>query len=197
MVLIRFWHRNRRHSWPVGQWRSEGMLGRILKVEQKVRKGIVRIGKKKMLGRILKVEKKVRKSVVRTLLGRLRLFGNGKTRLLFGRLWNAVIKWKWSTAKKVRSYSDNDTLSSLVHCSTDRWTISVFKNMFDNFFVIIGNGEINHTGIKCRGGQNHRQQIVAGEIFVQLSFVFLSSQIMPHFVTKFVYETFQVRFVFC
>ena len=63
---------------------------------------------------------------------------------------------------------------------------SVFENIFDNFFVIIGNGEFNHTGIKCRGGQNHRQQIVAGE----LSFVFLSSQIMPHFVTKFVYETF-------
>ena len=39
-------------------------------------------------------------------------------------------------------------------------------------------------------GQNHRQQIVAGEIFFQLAFVFLSSQIMPHFVTKFVYETF-------
>ena len=67
---------------------------------------------------------------------------------------------------------------------------SVFENIFDNFFVIIVNGEFNHTGIKCRGGQNHRQQIVAGEIFFQLSFVFLSLQIMPHFVTKFVYETF-------
>ena len=47
-----------------------------------------------------------------------------KTRLLFGRLWNAVIKWKWSTATKVRSYSDSGTLSLLVHCSTDRWTIA-------------------------------------------------------------------------
>ena len=45
-TFIRFWHRNRRHSWPVGQWRSEGMLDRILKVEKKVRKGLVRIGKK-------------------------------------------------------------------------------------------------------------------------------------------------------
>ena len=32
-------------------------------------------------------------------------------------------------------------------------------------------------------------------IFYQLSFVSLSSQIMPHFVTKFVHETFEVRFV--
>ena len=31
--------------------------------------------------------------------------------------------------------------------------------------------------------------------FFQLSSVSLSSQIMPHFVTKFVYETFEVRFV--
>ena len=69
------------------------MQGHIVKVEKKVRKGVVRIGKK-MIGRILKVEKKVRRSVVRTLLGRLSLFGNGKTRLLFGRVWNAVIKWK-------------------------------------------------------------------------------------------------------
>ena len=80
--------------------------------------------KKKMLGRILKVVKKVRRSVVRTLLRRLWLFRNGKTRLLFGRVWNAVIKWKWRTEKKVRSYSDNGTLSPLVHCSTDRWTIA-------------------------------------------------------------------------
>ena len=99
--FIRFWHRNRRHSWPVGQWRSEGMLGRILKVE-----------------------KKVRRSVVRTLLGRLWLFGNRKNRLLFGRLWNAVIKWNRSTAKKLPSYSDYGTLSPLVHCSTDQWTIA-------------------------------------------------------------------------
>ena len=34
---------------------------------------------------------------------------------------------------------------------------SVFENIFDNFCVIIGNGEFNHTGVKCRGGQNHRQ----------------------------------------
>ena len=49
----------------------------------------------------------MRRSVVRiekkTLLERLWLFGNVKTRLLFVRLWTAVIKWKWSTAKKVRS----------------------------------------------------------------------------------------------
>ena len=30
----------------------------------------------------------------------------------------------------------------------------MFENIFDNCFVIIGNGEFNHTGIKCRGGQN-------------------------------------------
>ena len=41
---------------------------------------------------------------------------------------------------------------------------SVFEKIFDIFFVIIGNGELNHTGIKCRGGQNQRQQTVAGEI---------------------------------
>ena len=42
---------------------------------------------------------------------------------------------------------------------------SVFENIFDNCFVIIGNGEFNHTWIKFRGGQNHRQQIVAGDFF--------------------------------
>ena len=71
-------------------------------------------------------------------------------------------------------------------CTEHNLRRSVFENIFDNFFVIIGNGEFNHTEIKCRGGQNHRQHIVAAE----LSLVFLSLQIMPHFVTKFVYETF-------
>ena len=97
MNFTRLWHWKRRLSWPVGQWKSEGMLSRIVKVEKKVRKSVVKIKKK-------------------TLLGRLELFEKGKNRLLFGRLWNAVIKWKWSTATKVRSYSDNGTLSPLVHC---------------------------------------------------------------------------------
>ena len=39
--------------------------------------------RKILLGRILKVEKKVKRSVVRIWLGRLWLFGNGKSRLLF------------------------------------------------------------------------------------------------------------------
>ena len=95
-----------------GPWKSEGMLGRILKVEKKVRKSVIKIEKK-------------------PLLGRLWLFGKGKNRLLFGCLWNAVIKWKWSTATKVRSYSDNGTLSLLVHCSTDRWTIAYGTQLHD------------------------------------------------------------------
>ena len=101
-IFIPLWYSKRRLSWPVGQWKSEGMLGRILKVE--------------------KSEEKRCKNRKKTLLGRLCFFGNGKTRLLFGCLWNAVMKWKWSTATKVRLYSDNGILSPLVHCSTERWT---------------------------------------------------------------------------
>ena len=93
-----------------------------------------------------KSRKKVRKSVVKiekkTLLGCLWVFGKGKNRLLFGRLWNAVIKWKWSTAAKVRSYSDNGTLSPLVHCNTDRWTIAYRTQLHDvqclkTFMIIV------------------------------------------------------------
>ena len=47
LYFIRFSQRNRRHSWRVGQWRREGMQGRIVKVEKKMRKGVTRIGKKK------------------------------------------------------------------------------------------------------------------------------------------------------
>ena len=43
----------------------------------------------------------------RTLLGRLWLFGKGKNRLLFGRLWNAVIT---SRHKMEMKYSDKGTL---------------------------------------------------------------------------------------
>ena len=103
----------------------------------------------------------------RTLLGRLWLFGKGKNRFLFGRLWNAVIT---SRHKMEMKYSDKGTLVQrqryplpslwlqywpMNHCvrnTTSRR--SVFENIFDNCFVIIGNGEFNHTGIKCRGGQN-------------------------------------------
>ena len=38
IYFIRLWHWKRRLSWPVGQWKSEGMLGRILKVGKKARK---------------------------------------------------------------------------------------------------------------------------------------------------------------
>ena len=44
--------------------------------------------------------------------------------------------------------------------------------------------EFNHTGIQCRGGQ------INLVFLFQLSFVSLSLQIMPHFVTKTVRETF-------
>ena len=157
--FIRLWHWKRRLSWPVGKWKSEGMLGRVLKVEKKVRNSVVKIEKK-------------------TLLGRLWLFGEGKNRLLFGRLWNAVIKWKWSTATTVPSplsftavcdvrlrdksrkgtffrtlwiYTDS---SAVRHHRLQYWPMnaygtqlsrrSVFENIFDNCFVIIGNGEFNH-----------------------------------------------------
>ena len=117
-----------------------------------------------------KSRKKVRKSVLKIEkknLGRLWLFGKGKNRLLFGRLWNAVITSRHQMEIK---YSDKGTLVQrqryplpsrslqyrpMNHCvrnATSRR--SVFANIFDNFFVIIGNGEFNHTGIKCRGGQN-------------------------------------------
>ena len=81
------------------------------------------------------------KNIKKTILVRLRLFEKGKKRLFFGRLWNAGIKWKWSTATKVRSYSDNGTLSPLVHCSTDRWTIAYGTQLHDvqclKMFLII------------------------------------------------------------
>ena len=36
--FTRHWHKKRRLSWPVGRWESEEMLGRVVKVEKKVRK---------------------------------------------------------------------------------------------------------------------------------------------------------------
>ena len=78
-----------------------------------------------------KKSEKALKNIKKTILVRLRLFGEWKKRLFFGRLWNAGIKWKWSTATKVRSYSDNGTLSPLVHCSTDRWTIAYGTQLHD------------------------------------------------------------------
>ena len=113
-----------------------------------------------MLGRILKVVNKVRRSVVRIVLGRLWLFGNGKPvsffRLCLECSHNMEIKrtlgqrqryplpsrslWPLTVAAVV-----TDELSRTEH----NLRRSVFKNILDNFFVIIGNGEFNHTGIKC------------------------------------------------
>ena len=103
-----------------------------------------------MLGRILKVEKNVKRSVVRIekkkiLLGRLWLFGNGKTRLLFGRLWNAVIKWKWSTATTVPSpLSFTAVLTDEPLRTEHNLGRSVFENIFDNFLIIVA-GKIPET----------------------------------------------------
>ena len=80
-----------------------------------------------------KSEEKRCKNRKKTLLGRLCLFGNGKTRLLFGRLWNAVIKWKWRTATKVRSSHCVRNTTHDVQCLK----IFVFENIFDNCFVTI------------------------------------------------------------
>ena len=162
------------------------MLRRILKVKRNVRKGVV--SKEKKNSRPYtesrkESEEKRYKNRKKTLLGRLWLFGNGKTRLLFGRLWNAFIKWKWSTATTVPSpLSFTAVLTDEPLRTEHNLRRSVFENIFYNFFVIIGNGEFNHTGIKCLMWRCY--------FFFQLSFVFLSSQIMPHFVTKFVRETF-------
>ena len=143
--FIRFWHWNRRLSWPVGQWKSEGTLGRILKVEKKVRKRVVRIEKKNARpyteSRKESEESKNRKKNL---------------------TWAPVIVWKRKNLSPFRSslecshkmemkYSDNGTLSPLVHCSSDRWTIAygtqlttfnvwkffLFENIFDNCFVTI------------------------------------------------------------
>ena len=45
-TFIRLWHWKRGLSWTVGQWKNEGMLGRIVKVEKKVRKSVIKIEKK-------------------------------------------------------------------------------------------------------------------------------------------------------
>ena len=96
-----------------------------------------------MLGRILKVEKKVRRSVVRT----------------------SVIVWKRKNPSPFRlclecSHKMEMKFTAVVTDEPSRkehnLRRSVFENIFDNFFVIIGKGEFNHTGIKCRGGENHR-----------------------------------------
>ena len=149
IYFIRLWHWKRRLSWPVGQWKSEGMLGRIIKVEKNSE------------------EKRCKNRKKNNLTWALWLFGKGKNRLLFGRLWNAVIT---SRHKMEMKYSDKGTLVQQQRCplssrSLQYWPMnhcvrntisrrSVFENVFDNCFVIIGNEEFNHTGIKCRGGQN-------------------------------------------
>ena len=46
MSFIRDWHEKRRLSWPVGRWKSEGMLGPVVKVEKKVRKCVAKIEQK-------------------------------------------------------------------------------------------------------------------------------------------------------
>ena len=135
--------------------------------------------RKKMLGRILKVVNKVRRSVVRMVLGRLWLFGNGIPvsffRLCLECSHKIEIKYseKGTLGQRQRYPLPSRSLWPMTVAAvvTDELSRtehnlrrSVFKYIFDNFFVIIGNGEFNHTGIKCRGGQNHRQQIVAGEI---------------------------------
>ena len=88
MHFIRHWHEKRRFSWPFGRWKSEEMLGRVVKVEKS--EEMCCENRKK-----------------RTILGRLWLFGKGKNRLLFRRLWNAVIT---SRHKMEMKYSDKGTL---------------------------------------------------------------------------------------
>ena len=126
----------RRLSWPVERWKSDGMLGRVVKVGKKVGKALWGYEKK-------------------TLLGRLWLFGKGKNRLLFGRPWNAVIT---SRHKMEMKYGDKGTLVQrqryplpsrslqywpMNHCvrNTTRdvqcLKIFVFENIFDNCFVTI------------------------------------------------------------
>ena len=134
IVFIRLWHWKRRFSWPVGQWKSEGMLGRILNVEKKSE------------------EKRCK---------------NRKKNLT----WAPVIVWKRKkpfpfpssvecSHKMEMKYSDRGTLVQrqrypLPSRSLQYWPMnhcvrnptsrrSVFENIFDNCFVIIGNGEFNY-----------------------------------------------------
>ena len=131
----------------------------------------------------------------RTLLGRLWLFGKGKNCLLFGRLWNAVIT---SRQKMEMKHNDKCTLVQrqryplpfrslqywpMNYCvrnttafQLQRTSITFNTVYYDDTRMYAKNRSISKYII-------NNQCLMWGCFFSQLSFVSLSSQIMPHFVT--------------
>ena len=134
IIFIRLWHWKRRLSWPDGQWKSEGMLGRILKVEKTVRKSVVKIEKKNLTWAPVIVWKRKNPSPFRSSVE-----CSSKMEMKYSDKGTLVQRQRYPLPSRSPQYWP---MNHCVRNTTSRR--SVFENIFDNCFVIIGNGEFNH-----------------------------------------------------
>ena len=111
--------------------------------------------RKILLGCILKVEKKVRRSVIRIFFFRLYLKCSHKMEMKYSEEGTLGQRQRYPLPSFTAVVTHE--LSRTEH----NLRRSVFENIFDNFCVIIGNGEFNHTGVKCNCTFNFKEPQLA------------------------------------